>query len=124
MRNPFAIIAGALLFAATTSQAQFTGKGSQPESVTVKYIQENAYKLDKADALVKVKGFVTEQIKSDLFWFTDGKDRIQIEISKKYMPATPFNETTEVIITGKVDHDLLEETDIEVKEIVFPNNNK
>ena len=99
--------------------AQYTGKGSEVEVTTIKNVIDNAYKLDKSDALVKIKGFFVEQINSDTFWFTDATGKIQVELEKKYFPQAPFNETTEVYITGKVDHDVLEQTEIEIKEVVF-----
>jgi uncharacterized protein YdeI (BOF family) len=35
------------------------------------------------------------------------------------MPAKPFDEKTELIITGEVDADLLESTIIDVKKVEF-----
>ena len=108
-----------VLLTAFQGRAQYTGKGSHAERTTVKYVLDNAYKLDKSDVHVKLSGYIIEQIDSDTYWFSDTTGRIQIEVEKKRLPTTPFNETTKLIITGKVDRDLLEETEIEVKDIVF-----
>jgi uncharacterized protein (TIGR00156 family) len=68
---------------------------------------------------VKIKGYVVEQINSEDFWFQDATGKIRIEIDKKKMPAKPFDEKTELIITGEVDADLLEGTEIEVETVEF-----
>jgi uncharacterized protein (TIGR00156 family) len=52
-----------------------------------------------------------------MYWFEDSTGKIKIEIDKKYMPATEFNHETKVVIVGEVDYDLLEGTEIEVKEV-------
>jgi len=40
-----------------------------------------------------------------------------VEIEKKNLPATPFNEKTELLITGEVDFDLLEGTEVEADKV-------
>jgi len=100
--------------------AQYTGPGAEIKFHTIKEVQDNAQKFDRKDTMVKLKGFVIEQIKEEDFWFQDATGKIRIEIDKKYMPDAPFNEKTELIITGEVDYDLLEGTEIEVeKKIEF-----
>ncbi|MBN2348018.1 MAG: NirD/YgiW/YdeI family stress tolerance protein [Bacteroidales bacterium] len=100
-------------------QAQYTGHGATMELSVVKDVIDNASKLDKSDKQVKVKGFVIEQINNDTFWFKDTTGRIRVEIEKKQMPATPFNEKTEVIILGEVDYDLLEGCEIEADSVII-----
>lgn len=97
--------------------AQYTGPGSQALSHTVKEVSDNALKLDRKDTMVKLKGFIVEKIKEEDFWFQDSTGKIKVEIDKKHLPQTPFNEKTEVVIVGEVDYDLLEGTEIEVKKM-------
>jgi len=66
---------------------------------------------------VKLQGFIVQQINGDTYWFQDATGKIKIEIEKKDLPAEPFDEKSEVIITGEVDHDLLEGTEIEIEHI-------
>lgn len=114
----FALIA---LFLTTGLKAQFTGPGSNDKLYTVKEIKANASRLDKTDALVKIQGYIIEKINNDTYWFRDSTDKILVEIGKKQIPATPFNEKTEVILTGEVDYDLLEGIEIEVEQFLFVN---
>lgn len=96
---------------------QYTGPNSIDKLYTVKEVKENASRLDKSDELVKLRGFVIRQINSEMYEFRDNTDKILAEIDRKRLPAQPFNDKTEVIIIAEVDHDLLEEVEIEVKEI-------
>lgn len=116
------IMAIIALFVTTELKAQFTGPGSNDKLYTVKEIKANASRLDKTDALVKIKGFIIEKINNDTFWFQDSTDKILVEIGKKHIPVTPFNEKTEVILIGEVDYDLLEGVEIEVEQFLFPNS--
>lgn len=103
----------------SNAQAQYTGPGATNEVTTVKEVIDNASKLDKSDRQIKVKGFVTEQINNDTFWFKDSTGKIRVEIEKKQMPKTPFNDKTEVILIGEIDYDLLEGSEIEVDSLSF-----
>ena len=95
--------------------AQYTGPGSNAQLYTVKDVSDKALKLDRKDTMVKLKGFVTEQINDDNYWFQDSTGKIKVEIEKKYLPTVAFNEKTEIIIIGEVDYDLLEGTEVEAK---------
>lgn len=106
-------------FISTSCNAQYTGPGSTDEFTTVKEVMDDASALDKSDRQVKLQGFVIEQINNDTFWFKDKTGKIRVEIEKKQMPSTPFNEKTEVIIIGEVDYDLLEGSEIEVDNIII-----
>ena len=108
----------ALFFAMGTS-AQYTGPGATATIYTVKDIKANASKLDKSDAIVQVKGFIIEKVNKDSYWFQDSTGKFIVELETKHMPATPFNEKTEVILTGEVDYDLLEGVEIEIKQLQF-----
>ena len=98
--------------------AQYTGPGAKMEYLTVKEVTDNASKLDKQDKQVKLKGFVSEQINKDTFWFKDETGKVRIEIEKKQMPSVPFNEKSEIFIIGEVDYDLLEGVEIEVDSLI------
>jgi len=103
----------------TQVNAQYTGKGAAGEFYTVQQIKDNASKLDKTDAIVKVKGFIIEQTGHEKYTLQDATGKLKVEIDQKYLPATTFNEKTELILIGEVDHDLLEGTELEVKQVVF-----
>lgn len=111
------LMAGLILMIASTVQAQYKGLGASSKSFTVKEVTQQASKLDRSDTLVKLQGFIVQQINGDTYWFQDATGKIKIEIEKKDLPAEPFDEKSEVIITGEVDHDLLEGTEIEVEHI-------
>lgn len=110
------------LFSVQEISAQYTGPGATSRMYTVQEIKANASKLDKSDAIVKVKGFIIEKTSKDTYWLQDTTGKILIEIENKQMPATPFNEKTEVILTGEVDNDLLEGVEIEVEQLQFAGN--
>lgn len=117
----FVVAITALLFSANIN-AQYTGPGSVAKLYTVKDITANASKLDKSDALVEIKGFIVEKINKDTYWFRDSTGQIMIEMDEKDIPSTPFNEKTEVVLTGEIDYDLLEGTEFEVKQFRFANS--
>ncbi|MDI9564734.1 MAG: NirD/YgiW/YdeI family stress tolerance protein, partial [Bacteroidota bacterium] len=93
------------------------GPGSTGKVYTVKEILENAAKLDKSDEVVTLKGYIVKQHNSDTYHFKDSTGEIRVEIEKKNLPATPFNEKTELLITGEVDFDLLEGTEVEADKV-------
>jgi uncharacterized protein (TIGR00156 family) len=115
------LLAAFMLLSFGAAFGQYTGTGSieNGKLSTVEQVKNNAAKLDRQDVLVKIKGYVVEQINSEDFWFQDATGKIRIEIDKKKMPAKPFDEKTELIITGEVDADLLESTIIDVKKVEF-----
>ncbi|KAF0236375.1 MAG: stress-induced protein [Prolixibacteraceae bacterium] len=100
-----------------TLSAQYTGPGSTAKVKTVKEVSDNALKLDRKDTMVKLKGFIIEQLGDDNYMFKDATGKIKVEIDKKRLPAATFNENTEMEIIGEVDYDLLEGTEIEVKNV-------
>lgn len=100
-----------------TLQAQYTGPGSTAQVKTVKEVSDNALKLDRKDTMVKLQGFIIEQLGDDNYMFKDATGKIRVEIDKKRLPAATFNENTEMVIIGEVDYDLLEGTEIEVKNV-------
>ncbi|MDP2888082.1 MAG: cytochrome c maturation protein CcmE [Bacteroidota bacterium] len=111
------LMAGLFLMIAGTVQAQYKGPGTNSKYFTVKEVTKQASKLDRSDTLVKLQGFIIRQENGETYWFQDVTGKIRVEIEKKKLPLEPFDEKTEVIITGEVDYDLLEGTEIEVKHI-------
>ena len=102
-----------------TSYAQYTGPSSTDRLLTVKEVKERASQLDKSEELVRVKGFIVKQLNKDTYQFQDSTGTLKIELKKRYMPVEPFNDKTEVIITGEVDYDFLDGTEIEVEELII-----
>ena len=111
------VLAGLLLMIPGISRGQYIGPGSTGKVYTVKEILEKAAKLDKSDEVVIVKGYIVKQHNSDTYQFRDFTGEISVEIKKKNLPATPFNEKTELLITGEVDFDLLEGTEVEADKV-------
>ncbi len=114
-----------LLFAMTMVSflifGQYQGPGVSDKIYTVKEVKANAIQLDRSDALVKVKGFITKQINGEDYEFKDSTGILRVEIDKKRMPQKPFDETTELIIIGEVDYDILRPVELDVKQIIFVN---
>jgi len=110
-------MAGLFMMIAGYSQAQYKGAGSDSKLFSVKEITDQASKLDRSDALVKVQGFVIEKINGDKYWFQDATGKICVEIDKKKLPAVPFDEKTELLISGEVDNDFLGGIEVEAKQV-------
>lgn len=108
-----------MLFLSNVLYAQYQGPGVSDKIYSVKEIKDNASRLDRADSMVKLKGFVIKQINSDVYLFKDETGTINVEIEKESMPAKPFNDKTELILIGEVDYDFLEGVEIEVNQILF-----
>lgn len=115
------VLVSVILIAMNSTYGQYTGKGSMAnkEISTVQQVKDNAGNLDRKDVIVKLKGFIIEQINSETFWFEDHSGKIKVEIDKKAMPKEEFNETTELIISAEVDSDLLEGVELEIEKIEF-----
>jgi uncharacterized protein (TIGR00156 family) len=111
------LMAGLVLIIAGSAQAQYKGPGTTSRSVTVKEVTQHASKLDRSDALVKLQGFIIQQVNGDTYWFQDATGKIRVEIEKEQLPVVAFDEKTEVILIGEVDYDFLEGTEIEVEHI-------
>ncbi len=108
-----------ILTVSSMANAQYKGPGPTYKTYTVKEIIDNASYLDRTDAIVKVQGYIIKQINSDKYEFRDQTGTIRVEIDKKRMPNTTFDEKTELILIGEVDKDLFEAVEIEVKKIEF-----
>ncbi|MCO6476321.1 MAG: NirD/YgiW/YdeI family stress tolerance protein [Phaeodactylibacter sp.] len=109
-----------LVFACVYAYGQYTGPGSlaKLEVMTVKQVKEQAAELDKTDKLIKLQGYITEQINEDKYWFEDATGRVWVEIDEDGLPDKPFDDKTRLTIVGEVDHDLLEEVEVEVEHIL------
>jgi uncharacterized protein (TIGR00156 family) len=101
------------------SYGQFQGPGVLDKTYSVKEIIDNASRLDRSDALVKVQGYIVKQINADTYEFKDKTGTIKIEIDKKRLPSNPFDDKTELILIGEVDNDIFAPVEIEVKEVHF-----
>jgi len=111
-----------LISAGSKVYGQYQGPGSSINTLTVKDVIDNATRLDRTDALVKMQGFVVKKINTDIYEFRDKTGTIRVEIDKKRMPAKPFDDKTELVLLGEVDKDILEPVEIEVKEVYLVSN--
>jgi uncharacterized protein (TIGR00156 family) len=118
------IILIVLMCAFSGVNAQFSGAGSQSDTITVSEIKKNARQLSWSDRIVNVKGFVVEQYSEDYFWFEDKTGRIKVEIEPNLMPDIPFNSSTEVVIIGEVCYPVFGRTYIGTKKIKFTGNKR
>ena len=110
-----------VLFISGNLYSQYTGPGTTAKFYTVKDIKDKATRLDRSDELVKIKGYIIKKINADTYEFKDSTGFILVDIDKKIIPTKPFNDKTELILIGEVDHDLLEPVEIEVEEVLFGN---
>lgn len=100
---------------------QYQGPGVSDKTYSVKEVKANAIQLDRSDALVKVKGFITKQINGEDYEFTDSTGVLRVEIDRKRMPQKQFDDKTELILIGEVDYDILRPVELDVKQIIFVN---
>ncbi len=117
MKNQLLLIA--IFFSVNSSFAQFVGTGSKTDSITVSEITKSAIKIACSERKVTVKGFVTEQIREDYYWYEDKTGKIKVEIEPKFMPSVPFDRNTELVINGEVCYPLVGRTYIGVKKITI-----
>lgn len=90
----------------------------QPPIRTTTEIKNEASALDKSDAIVYLRGRITEQITKDEYWFEDESGKIRIELEDNIIKDFRLDPEKTVIIGGEVDYDELEGTEIEVSEIL------
>ncbi|MDX9845684.1 MAG: NirD/YgiW/YdeI family stress tolerance protein [Tenuifilaceae bacterium] len=113
---PFLLL---LMSFGSIAYGQFHGPGSEVRLYTVKEVKESASKLDRSDTIVKLRGYIIKQVNKDTFEFKDSTGKIRIELENNVMPSRTFDDKTEVVLTGEVDYDFLEGTEIEVELIEF-----
>lgn len=110
------IVAGLMMVASSHLSAQYTSLAER-SVYTVKLVLDNASRLDKSDAVVKIRGYVTRKVEEGKFWFTDETGKIMLELDREYFPPFAFDDRTPVYIYGEVDYDLLDGAEIEVERI-------
>lgn len=119
-----ALLFSLLMVVGYAASAQFKGPKVPEKTYTVKEVLDNATRLDRSDAMVRIQGYIIKQINYDTYEFRDSTGTIQVEIDKKRLPNKPFDQTTKLIIMGEVDYDLLRPVEIEVKEVLFAETEK
>lgn len=119
-----ALLFSLLMVVGYAASAQFKGPKVPEKTYTVKEVLDNATRLDRSDAMVRIQGYIIKQINYDTYEFRDSTGTIQVEIDKKRLPNKPFDQTTKLIIMGEVDYDLLRPVEIEVKEVLFADAEK
>jgi uncharacterized protein (TIGR00156 family) len=112
----------AIMFITKTADAQFIENEPQTNIITVNEIGKKAFWLDCTDRWVKVQGFVIEQVGKHDYWFQDKSGRMRLEIKPNHMPSVAFDQNTEVVIYGEIDHYLFGRSEIEVSKIDFIAN--
>ncbi|KAF0202568.1 MAG: hypothetical protein FD170_1742 [Bacteroidetes bacterium] len=108
-----------LISISNLSFGQFQGPGVINKTFTIKEVSDNASKFDRSDALVKVQGYIVKQMNADTYAFKDKTGTINVEIDRKLLTNRPFDDKTELILIGEVDHDIFEPLEIEIKEVLF-----
>jgi uncharacterized protein YdeI (BOF family) len=107
-----------LLLFTLCSYAQDKTPGESPKWYTVGDVIRSARQLDSDGTIVKVKGYVMKKLDKDTYLFTDRTAEIKVIISDKYLPALPFNEKDEVILTARVNYEMNKPVMLEAKEKV------
>jgi uncharacterized protein (TIGR00156 family) len=90
-----------LLLVSTVSSAQFVS--SESETHNVQYVKDNAIRYSFTDRIVRLQGYIVEQIREDYFLFKDDTGTIRVEIYPSRMPSTTFTPDNKVMIKGEVD---------------------
>lgn len=106
-----------LVLVSSISYGQYKGPGVTDKTYTLKEVLNNASRLDRSDALVKVQGFIVRQITVDTYEFKDKTGSIIVEIERERMPNKPFDDKTELLLIGEIDNDLLKPVEFEVNEV-------
>lgn len=106
-----------MLLFAIPSQAQYTGPSTGERQLTVEEVLKNARLLQIRDVEVQLRGHITQHIREDYYLFEDASGEIWIEIYRDVMPNWPFDDTTEIILSGEVDFDIFRGTYIWIRNI-------
>lgn len=96
----------------------YTGPTEGANKVTVKEA------LDKRDdTVVQLTGNIVSKIagKDDKYMFRDATGEIKVDIDRKVFHGLNVSDKDTVCITGKVDKDLGEATEIDVKQLEIVN---
>ena len=96
------------------ASAQYVG-GQQAQGqrsvTTVAEVLKNGFDEQR----VTLRGQIVRRIQGDKYVFADGTGQIRVDIDEEEWPNEPVNDKTTVEITGKVDIDYGERTEIDVK---------
>lgn len=110
----YALVAAlGLSIAATAAHAQYVGPGSVGVATDLAAILAKP----QDDQPVVLKGYLVEQVSSDKYRFSDGKNQIRVEIDRKLLPARALDARTRVEIRGEVEKDFLQSPEIDVKAL-------
>jgi uncharacterized protein (TIGR00156 family) len=118
----YILLLAVMLLGTQTTVAQYTGPSSGANrGMTISEVLKNARILQLRDNHVQLRGFVVEHIREDYYLFRDDSGEIWIEIYGDVMPTWPFDESTEIVLTGEVDFDVFRGTYIWVQRIQKAN---
>lgn len=98
-----AIIAGFACLSVANAGKYHRGGGYQNTTMPINTVAEVLAMDD--DALVKVSGKITNQIKGDKYQLEDSTGSIIVEIESEAWGGNTITEADEVIISGEVDKD-------------------
>lgn len=114
------LLAGLAYGATISAYAQYQGPGTRAakanSQVPITTVAE-VKKRGRDDHLVTLTGNVTKKVGWEKYLFRDATGEIRIEIDDEVMPTEPFNEKTNVEITGEIEKDFLRSVEIDVKAI-------
>ncbi|WP_244832243.1 NirD/YgiW/YdeI family stress tolerance protein [Caballeronia sp. TF1N1] len=107
------MIAG-ILAVSVAAHAQYTGPGAQPESVTVKQLQDSG----KKDQHVILRGRLVKALGDDKYQFADASGEIPVKIDHHRWPSgQAVSDSTMVELTGKYDKEFVGASKVKVRDI-------
>lgn len=109
------IALGASALFGASATAQYVGTTTVPTYRSVADVLKNP--VD--DAPVTLEGTISKQLGKKKYMFTDGTAEIRIEVDRKHLPATPFDEKTRVRIQGDIEKDFMQSPEIDVKDLAI-----
>lgn len=109
------VLVGACVFASPAVLAQHTGSSTTPSYSSVNAILKHP--VD--DVAVSLEGHIVRKVGKDKYIFSDGTGEIRLEIDRKHLSATPFDEKTKVRIQGEVDSELMRSLEIDVDRVTI-----
>ncbi|MET6997681.1 NirD/YgiW/YdeI family stress tolerance protein [Chitinophaga defluvii] len=105
-----------LLLFTCCGYAQDKSPGEAPKWYTVGEAIRYARQLDTDGTIVKVKGYVMKKLDKETYLFTDRTAEIKVVIADKFLPALPFNEKDEVVLSARVNYEMNKPAMLEAKE--------
>ncbi len=105
---------------AASAYAQYQGPGSKAAKATapgpLKSVAD-VLQRGRDDQRVTLTGRVVKKVGWEKYLFRDASGSIRIEIDEDVMPTEPFDDKTQVEITGEVEKDFLQSAEIDVKSM-------